>query len=108
MDNNDFFEHIDDEELTDTLIDRSKHPQRFPARNPKRLPAGAYDFLSKQDDSRSRFKFTYKAARFEQAWLLDSLGGLYEHQWVTDVLQRVKGGKEASVYLCRAGTVIPA
>ncbi len=48
-------------------------------------------------------KFTYKAARFEEVWLLDSIGGLYESKWITDVLSKVKGGKEASVYLCAAG-----
>ena len=49
------------------------------------------------------FNFTYKAARFEEWWLLESLGDFYEHQWITDVLRRVKGGKEASVYMCRGG-----
>ena len=53
--------------------------------------------------SRSNFRFTYKAARFEEWWLLDSLGDFYEHKWISDVLSRVKGGKEASVYLCKAG-----
>jgi len=102
----DFYDQLDDEELTDALVEKGKRPQRFPPRNPKRLPGETYQFISKQDDSRNRFKFTYKAARFEEGWLLNSLGGFYEHQWISDVLQRVKGGKEASVYLCRAGTPI--
>lgn len=108
----DQFDDLDDQELTDTLIDKGKRPQRNPtsSRRPsgKKLPGQAYEFISKQDDSRARFKFTYKAARFEEGWLLDSLGGFYEHQWISDVLQRVKGGKEASVYLCRAGSPIEA
>ncbi len=104
----DFYEQLDDDELTDTLVDKSKRPQRFPPRNPKKLPGQTYEFIDKQDDSRSKFRFTYKAARFEEGWLLDSLGGFYEHQWISDVLRRVKGGKEASVYLCRAGTPIDA
>jgi RIO kinase 1 len=109
MDNqSDFYDELDNEGLTDALVDRGKRPQRFPPRNPKKLPGHAYEFISKQDDSRSRFKFTYKAARFEEVWLLDSIGGFYEQQWISDVLQRVKGGKEASVYLCRAGAPIPA
>lgn len=62
--------------------------------------------LRQQDDSRGAFKFTYKAARFEAWWLLDSLGEFYEHQWISDVLRRVKGGKEASVYQCRAGLAV--
>lgn len=104
----DFYDDLDDEELTDVLIDKGKRPQRFPPRNPKRLPGEAYAFIGKQDDSRAKFKFTYKAARFEEGWLLDSLGGFYEHQWISDVLRRVKGGKEASVYLCRTGAPINA
>jgi RIO kinase 1 len=39
---------------------------------------------------------------------LESLGDFYEHKWISDVLQRVKGGKEASVYLCRSGPAIKA
>lgn len=104
----DQLDDLDDEGLTDTLIDKGQRPQRFPPRNPKKLSGEAHTFISKQDDSRNKFKFTYKAARFEEGWLLNSLGGLYEHQWISDVLRRVKGGKEASVYLCRAGTPIPA
>src|SRR5690348_833034 len=55
-------------------------------------------FSRAQEISRD-FKFTYKAARFEEAWLLDSLVDFAEHQWISDVLRKVKGGKEASVYL---------
>jgi RIO kinase 1 len=65
-------------------------------------------FVSVQDDSRHNFKFTYKAARFEEWWLLDSLGEFYEHKWISDVMSRVKGGKEASVYLCRSGSAADA
>jgi hypothetical protein len=64
-------------------------------------------FSRAQEISRD-FKFTYKAARFEEAWLLDSLVDFAEHQWISDVLRKVKGGKEASVYLCRSGTAIPS
>jgi RIO kinase 1 len=65
-------------------------------------------FVGAQDDSSASFKFTYKAARFEAWWLLESLGNFYEHQWISDVLRRLKGGKEASVYLCRPGAAIEA
>ncbi len=61
-------------------------------------------FIKTQNDSRSSFTFTYKASRHEESWLLQSLGHLYEHQWINDVLRMIKGGKEASVYLCRGGT----
>jgi RIO kinase 1 len=62
-------------------------------------------FVRAQEISRE-FKFTYKAARFEEVWLLDSLADLAEYQWISDVLRKVKAGKEASVYLCRSGPAI--
>ena len=62
-------------------------------------------FLRAQEISRE-FKFTYKAARFEEVWLLNSLVNIAEYQWISDVLRKVKGGKEASVYLCRSGPAI--
>lgn len=79
---------------------------RYPLRNPKKLTAAEHKFLVKQDDSRATFKFTYKAARFEEGWLLDSLGNFYEHRWIADVLAKIKGGKEASVYLCASGAEV--
>lgn len=95
------------EELDDLDLDVDGR-ERFARRNPKKkLPRDA-TFIYKQDDSRASLKFTYKAARFEEAWLLESLSGLYEHAWISDVLYKVKGGKEASVYLCRPGPAIQA
>jgi RIO kinase 1 len=108
MDTLSYFNELDDDELTDTLVARGQRPQRFPARHPQKLAEPVKKFFQTQDDSRKSFKFTYKAARFEEGWLLDSLGGFYEHKWISDVLRRVKGGKEASVYLCRAGAEVQA
>jgi RIO kinase 1 len=45
---------------------------------------------------------TYTPSRYEAGWLLDSLRGFYGEGLITDVLALIKGGKEASVYLCRA------
>jgi RIO kinase 1 len=58
--------------------------------------------LAEQNDDRGSFDFTYKASRYERGWLTDSLGGFFEAHWFDDVLRMVKGGKEASVYLCQA------
>ncbi|MBI5877382.1 MAG: hypothetical protein HZB53_07010 [Chloroflexi bacterium] len=46
--------------------------------------------------------FTFKAARFEETWLIGYLKTFYDDQLITDVLHEVKGGKEATVYCCRA------
>jgi RIO kinase 1 len=74
----------------------------------RKLISEERQFIGEQDDSSASFKFTYKAARFEEWWLLESLGKFYEHKWITDVLRRLKGGKEASVYICRSGPAIDA
>jgi len=103
---NEFFNELDDTEQVNNFIRRDQRRQRFPERHFKVVRASNEGFLKGQDDSRRNFKFTYNAARFEEWWLLDSLGDFYEHQWITDVLRRVKGGKEASVYQCRSGGAI--
>ncbi|MEJ2210302.1 MAG: hypothetical protein P8129_14885 [Anaerolineae bacterium] len=48
------------------------------------------------------FETTYRPSRYEQGWLLQSLFTFYDEGLITDVLALVKGGKEASVYLCQA------
>jgi RIO kinase 1 len=101
------YDQLDDEEQTDNYLDRARR-RRPSGRHPKKLDGRTHKFVQTQDDSRANFQFTYKAARFEESWLLDSLGDFYEHQWIADVLRRVKGGKEASVYQCRGGTATKA
>ena len=45
---------------------------------------------------------TYSLGRYEEGWLLDSLRSFYQEELIVDVLAQIKGGKEASVYLCEA------
>jgi RIO kinase 1 len=85
---------------------RHRMPRRLPVQ--KKTPASAARFIQSQDDSTRSFEFTYKAARFEESWLLDSLAFFYEQHWISDVLRKVKVGKEASVYLCRSGEQVQA
>ena len=102
------FDELDDDEQTENFLNKDKRRQRFPERHFKYVRQANAEFLKDQDDSSRSFNFTYPAARFEEWWLLESLGDFYEHQWITDVLRRLKGGKEASVYLCRSGPAIEA
>ena len=97
------FDDLDDNEQVENFINKDRRRKRFPDRHFKYVRAASADFLKGQDDSSRSFDFTYQAARFEEWWLLESLGDFYEHKWITDVLRRLKGGKEASVYLCRPG-----
>ena len=59
-----------------------------------------------QQDGNESFDFTYPASRFERTWLLESLGSFYYHRWIDDVLRIVKGGKEATVYLCQGAAAV--
>lgn len=90
-----FFLDDDFEEYADP------HLRRHEQNAPRRAPAKVADEIVAQDDSHRAFDFTYHASRHERWWLLDSLGGLYEQQWINDILRMVRGGKEASVYQCQ-------
>jgi RIO kinase 1 len=52
------------------------------------------------EDTELGFHPTYRPSRHEQGWLLSSLRSFYDQGLISDVLARVKGGKEANVYLC--------
>jgi len=97
------------EELDDSGLEEAPSAQKriFQKRESKKQEMDAKLFIRAQEISR-KFQFTYKAARFEEAWLLDSLVEIAEHKWISDVLRKVKGGKEASVYLCRSGVAVDA
>lgn len=106
MPTDEMLEYFND--LDDSHDDGADASQRrfLRKRESRKLESDARLFTRAQEISRE-FQFTYKAARFEEAWLLDSLVEIAEQQWISDVLRKVKGGKEASVYLCRAGAEIP-
>ncbi len=106
MNTNDYAELL--EELYDSNERNTRSSKRLSRkRESKKQETDAQLFVRAQEISRE-FRFTYKAARFEEAWLLDSLVEIAEHQWITDVLRKVKSGKEASVYLCRPGGGVDA
>ena len=48
------------------------------------------------------WEITYTPARFEGGFLKNSLEPFYGQDQIVDVMAQVKGGKEASVYRCRA------
>jgi RIO kinase 1 len=100
----DLYEELDDieEPITQALIGSRITKKRLS----KKHETEAKLFLHAQNISRE-FRFTYKAARFEEAWLLGSLVDIAEHRWISDVVRKAKGGKEASVYLCKPGAAIP-
>jgi RIO kinase 1 len=46
------------------------------------------------------FQPTFNASRHEREWILNYLGPFYDEEQITDVLFKIKGGKEANVYCC--------
>lgn len=105
-----FFNELDDDGKLDAYLQFDTHRPPNPERTSQKRESKKREmeeklFIRAQEIARE-FQFTYQAARFEEWWLLDSLGDFYEHRWISDVLKKVKGGKEASVYQCRAGSAI--
>lgn len=58
--------------------------------------------MSTRHDLSTAFHPTFTGGRQEKKWILASLREFYVDEWFTDILYRVKGGKEATVYCCRA------
>jgi RIO kinase 1 len=48
------------------------------------------------------FNPTFVSSKHEREWIFGYLGAFYDDKQITDVLARVKGGKEANVYCCAA------
>ena len=84
-----------EDDFDDTRLPAAKQREKL-----GRWPRYEQEYVQQQDGFES-FDFTYPASRFERTWLLDSLGSFYVNSWIADVLRIVKGGKEASVYLCQ-------
>jgi RIO kinase 1 len=47
-------------------------------------------------------QWTYTPTDPERVYLNDSLGSFFEEQWLSDILYKVRAGKEATCYCCRA------
>src|SRR5205085_7289278 len=48
------------------------------------------------------FNPTFLSSKHEREWILNYLGHFYDDKQISDVLSRVKSGKEATVYCCAA------
>lgn len=93
------YEAMFDPMQTDRKARRKRKPK--PVHQPKKTRS---EIMAELTDDVSGleggFKTTYKPARYETEWLLDSLRTFYDLGLINDVLAKVKGGKEANVYLC--------
>lgn len=73
-----------------------------PPYSPKKSQHALVEELTDSAELHENFVTTYQPARHETEWLISSLYDFYDQELIHDVLSRVKGGKEASVYCCAA------
>ncbi len=81
---------------------RRKRKQQKPNHKPKKSQQSILQDIADTVGLEGGFKTTYVPGLFEEGWLLSSLRQFYDTALITDVLGRVNGGKEASVYRCAA------
>jgi RIO kinase 1 len=90
------------EETPAKRIDRKK-PRLTEREKRIRLQAAQAEIAGKLPvDLGQAFQPTFQPSRHERSWLLGYLEGFYTDQVITDILGKVKGGKEATVYCCAA------
>ena len=73
---------------------------------PKKSEGAVLESIAQKAGLEGGFETTYQPGLFEEGWLLESLRGFYDQHLITDVLSRVKGGKEANVYCCEASPAV--
>lgn len=85
---------------TDRQARRKRKPK--PVHQPKKTSGDIIEEIAETTGLEAGFQTTYQPGLFEGGWLLESLQVFYEMDYISDVLARVRGGKEASVYRCQA------
>lgn len=109
LQDDDDFDKFDKFEAYNTLFDplatdrqarRKRKPK--PDYKPKKSNSQTIAQTAETTGIEGQFTTTYTPARYEAGWLLDSLRDFYNQEILSDVLARVKGGKEANVYCCQA------
>jgi RIO kinase 1 len=109
--NLDFYEPLGDYDDTPNIRNMSNRERRNAKtgrqqKTSKRKHKTAQTNITDQMDGIESFKFSYQASHHERTWIVDSLGGFFEQQWLDDILRLLKGGKEAHVYQCLTNPTI--
>jgi RIO kinase 1 len=105
VNNYDRHEYDEYEELFDPMrTDRKARRKRKPQANhrPKKAASEVIDEIADTTGVEGEFTTTYHPSKYESGWLLQSLKTFYDQSLITDILALIKGGKEASVYRCKA------
>lgn len=93
----DFDDFMDDAQAERNQLKRKS--KRFKHSYAELAPAES----SKDDDE---FHPSFTSSKHERQWIMEYLEPFYEDAIITDVLRQVKGGKEATVYCCRANPAL--
>jgi RIO kinase 1 len=97
---------IDDEVYETQFETRAERRRARPGGISKRKPTDVRAARTDTaDDAEPGFRPSYKSSHHdhgEMQWIIDAVSGFYADKLIDDVLRAVKGGKEASVYVCRA------
>lgn len=80
-----------------------QRPGRKPVKPPREIPVSQIRAQLADEEAGLTFSYNVQRDSHERMWLENSLGEMIHLGWISDVLRQIKGGKEASVYLC-AGT----
>jgi RIO kinase 1 len=83
--------------------DRAMHRQRKNGYvRPRQGPEAVPEYILEQIEGEDDFVPSFACSDSELLLLQQALGDFYRDNVITDVLARVKGGKEANVYCCQA------
>lgn len=100
----DYVDEIEREFFEDRQTRRKR--KKKPRHEPKKSQNEVVNELADETGLAGGFETTYQPSKHESGWLLESLQSFYLQDMITDVIAVVKGGKEASVYRCKAHQTI--
>lgn len=91
---------------TPRLKKHGRHEQGLALPQKKQAQLAVNELVAKhgaaQVASDDVFRPTFQSSFHEQEWVINYLGAFYEVGLISDVVAKVKGGKEANVYCCTA------
>lgn len=104
----DFQSYDYDEFLDDVSRDEPKNDARQLKRKSKRFKHSYAELASTVEANKDKGAFhpSFTGSKHERQWIMEYLGLFYDDNVITDVLRVVKGGKEATVYCCRANPTL--
>lgn len=98
-------EYLDDSKYEAETHSLQRKSKRFRHSYAELAPEGRIE-PAEPDTANEEFKPSFTGSKHERQWIMEYLGQFYDDHVITDVLRQVKGGKEATVYCCRAHPAI--